>query len=68
MVKFNISGEFITGSDFNDMIIQLGYHVRKENIEHIEIESSIGGKLIADFEHEDLDAIIKNDNINNKSN
>ena len=67
MVKFNISGEFITGSDFNDMIIQLGYHVRKENIEYIEIESNIGGKLIAKFQHEDLDSIIKNDNINKKS-
>ena len=67
MVKFNISGEFITGSDFNDMIIQLGYHVRKENIEYIEIESNIGGKLIAEFELEDLDSIIKKDNLKNKS-
>ena len=67
MVTFKISGEFITGSDFNDMIIQLGYHVRKENIEYIEIESNIGGKLIAEFELEDLDSIIKKDNLKNKS-
>ena len=67
MIKFQISGEFIAASDFNDIIIKLGYYVRKENIEHIEIESNIGGKLIAKFQHEDLDSIIKNDNINKKS-
>ena len=61
------SSDLITGSDFNDMIIQLGYHVRKENIEYIEIESNIGGKLIAEFELEDLDSIIKKDNLKNKS-
>ena len=67
MVKFNISGEFIVGYDFQRMVEKLKQECNNRSTEFVEIKSDIGGKLSAEFINEDLDTIIKNDNNNNKN-